>query len=315
VKIIYFGSDRFARIILERILKTPHTLSAVVTAPPAKQGRGRQSAETPVSIFASEESLPRLMPQSLKDPAFHTELSSFCADLFVVVSYGKILPAALLAIPALYAINIHPSLLPKYRGPSPINHALLNGDSMTGISVIRLNEKIDSGDIFFQESIPLDTEVNAEELTISLAEAAALRIEEILGMCERGEVTFIAQDESTRSYAPLLKKEDGRIDWEASAEAIHNRIRALVPWPSAYTYYKGKSLKLHRSTRAGTEDPVGGDPDSAGTIIALSPKGWFEVQTGGGILRVCTVQYEGKKRMSGFDWCNGQRLKVGDCLG
>lgn len=313
MKIIYFGSDRFARIILERILTSVHTVSAVVTAPPAKKGRGRHCSETPVAVFASEHSIPRLMPQSLKDPAFHTALSAHAADLFVVVSYGKILPSSLLGIPALYAINIHPSLLPKYRGPSPINHALLNGDTMTGISVIRLNEKIDSGDIFFQETIPIDAEVNAEELTIRLAEAAADRIEEVLDMCARGAVRFIPQDESTRSYAPLLKKEDGCIDWQAQAEVIHNRIRALVPWPSAYTYYKEKLLKLYRSAPVVAEQPESASP--AGTVVALSPQGWFDVQTGRGILRVFSVQYEGKKRMSGFDWANGQRLKVGVSLG
>jgi len=312
VKIVYFGSDQFSETILARIFDLPHTISAIVTAPDAKKGRGQHSASTPVALFARSHEIPCLQPLCLKDESFIDELSACAADLFVVVSYGKILPAQLLNIPRLYAINVHPSLLPKYRGPSPINYTVLNGDTETGISVIRLNETIDGGDIFVQEKLTIDSSINAEELERVLADAASEYIETAISLCETDSGEFIPQDEATRSYAPLLKKEDGLIDWKNEACVIHNQIRALIPWPSAYTHFQGKLLKFYRSEcLSGTGAHEHALP---GCIVSISHEGCIDVQTGSGIIRLFEVQYEGKRRMSAFDWCNGQHIKEGMCF-
>lgn len=313
MKIIFFGSDHFAEIILKALHTSKcGTLLAVITTPDAKQGRGQHVASPPVKVYAQKMNLPCLQPPKLKNPDFLATLANFSADIFFVVSYGKILPREVLQIPKYYSINIHPSLLPKYRGPSPINYALLNGDSETGFSVIKLNEKIDGGDLFYQERLLIDSRINAVELTELLAHAAAMHIAEIISACESSSVTFSPQDDSVSSYAGLLKKSDGIIDWSRSATSIHNKVRALLPWPTAFASYKGKMLKLYSTDVVSDCDET--QVYSPGTIVAIHKSGGMDVATNAGIIRVFELQYEGKKRMRAFDWCNGQRVSVGEAL-
>ncbi|MBU1863189.1 MAG: methionyl-tRNA formyltransferase [Candidatus Omnitrophica bacterium] len=313
MKIVYFGSDNFSRCILEAVLNTDHTVSAIVTTPDRKKGRGQCALRAPLKHIAQEKSIPCLQPEVLSSAETVAFLASLGADLFMIVSYGKILPEAVLDIPRLYALNIHPSLLPKYRGPSPINYTLLNGERESGFTVIKLNTRIDSGDIIFQKKVAIDDTINAYELMEMIASMAAQEIDTLLTMVEDGTAPLMTQDEGGVSYAPLLKKEDGHIDWNKPAQDIHNMIRAFVPWPSAYTFLKGKRLTVHRSVV--DQDRKIDDGNKAGTIVAIHKDGWVRVTTRDGYLNLHEVQMEGKKRMNAFEWTKGQRISVGDTLG
>ena len=313
MKIVFFGSDNFSLIIIASLIHTSHTTSAIVTTPDAKKGRGQHLSASPLKICAREHDIPCLQPDNLSDAEVLSVLKDLRADLFFIVSYGKILPSEVLCLPRLYCITIHPSLLPKYRGPSPIPYTLLHGDTETGFSVIKLSEKVDSGDIIYQETIAIDTMINAHELSNTIALYAAGKLRDILEMIERGTVRFRPQDERNASYAPFLKKEDGLLDWNTSSEKVHNRIRALIPWPCAYTYFRHKMLKIYKSHPSRTIKEI--HPEQPGIIVEINKQGWMTVKTHDASLRLLEVQYEGKKRMNAYEWAKGQRVKEGEKLG
>lgn len=308
MKIVYFGSDYFAQAVLDELVSSVHDICAVVTTPDAAKGRGRRFARSAVKEYAIDKHLPCLEPSDLKEENFLTKIRAYQADIFIVVSYGKILPRLLLDVPKKYTINIHPSLLPKYRGPAPINHCLLNADTVTGISVITLNEAIDAGAVIYQEKVAIDKEINSEELTELLARRARNCIGSVLEAISEDRVSPIGQNEDEHTYAPRMHKEDGRITWQESADEIHNKVRAYVPWPSAFTDFKGKRLKILR-TRVSDCPPDGGEP---GSIVSIHKGGWITIQCAKGCIEVHEVQYEGKKRMNAYEWAKGQRLSEGD---
>lgn len=310
MRLVFFGSDDFAAVILKALISSEHDVCAVVTKPDAQKGRGRKFVSPVIKTIADEAGISCFQPVDLKDDSFNDRLSSQQADMFVVVSYGKIIPDSILDIPALGCLNVHPSLLPKYRGSAPVNYALLNGDKVSGVSFIDIVSKVDSGDIYFQEEHAVSSEINAVELLDEYAHLSAERLPGVLDQIEKGEVTRVPQDESAVSFAPKMSVEMGKIDWSFSAEKIHDQIRALLPWPCAFSSFQEKKVKIYKSSVC-DEDVT----DENGSIVEIDKKNQaLKVKCGEGVLAIYELQMEGKKRMNAFAWANGQRIKVGECF-
>lgn len=309
MKIVFWGTSQFAIYSLEKIFKVGHEILLVVTQPDKKQGRHLEVKESPVKNRAKELNLNIVQPEDIKDKDFENLLKSLKSELFVVVSYGKIIPKKILEIPKLFSINLHASLLPKYRGGAPINWAILNGEKETGLTVFRINEKMDAGDIIVQKKVPILEEDNAITLGERLSKEGADLLLETIELIEKGEANFLPQDESKVSFAPLLKRENGRIKWEESAEKINNQIRALVPWPGSFCYWQGKLLKIWRTK-------IVNDNFSNFQIgeIADIQKDGFIVTTGKGGLFIEELQLEGGRRMSARNFLLGHCLKKGEVL-
>lgn len=312
MKIVYFGSDQFSCSVLTDSIAAGFDISLVVTTLPRHVGRGLKLHHTCVETFARDHAIPCLQADSLKDEAVVTQLADVGADLFVVVSFGAILPDAVLSLPRIFTINVHPSLLPRWRGASPMQSALLHGDQVTGVSIIELTSELDGGDVLGQEEYVLDDTMNAAVLEQVLAKQGAALLARCMHAIRNGTYERQVQDRSLVTYARKFKKTDGAIDWSASARDIHNQVRALVQWPQAYTSVKGKMLKVFE-TRLVAECEV--TAVQAGTIVAIAKEGCLRVQTGDGVLDVLEVQVEGKKRMNAHAFSLGMRVAVGDVFG
>ncbi len=307
LNIIFFGSSSLSVEVLRALVESGYPISGVVTQPDKKAGRHLRYQETPVKNFAESLSLKILTPLSLKDETFKSTLSSTPCDLFIVVAYGLILPAEVLKIPRLYPINIHASLLPKYRGAAPIQHAIINGEAQTGISVIRMNEKMDEGDIISQAKLAIDITDNTISLEKKLASLACREILETLKLAEKGDVAFSKQDGSKATYAPKLTKDSGLINWASGAEAIFNQIRACLPWPVAFTYFKGKRIRIFSAKITSESNPAA----KPGEIIALKD-GLITVATGKSSLEIMRLQPESSKQLESIEFISGSRLKTGE---
>ncbi|MBN1688151.1 MAG: methionyl-tRNA formyltransferase [Candidatus Omnitrophica bacterium] len=311
MKIIFFGSSDFSMKALEACLESGHEVVLIITTPDKKKGRGLVMQPTPVRLFAEERQLPCEMPETLKDEALLEKIKALTPDLFVVSSYGLFIPSTWLTVPAKYALNVHPSILPRYRGAAPINWPILNGDSETGVSVAEVTHRLDAGDIFHQIRIPLDPDWDSEVLNGKLAELSYQVVAFVLRQIGKGTELRIPQSDITSSYARKLTKEDGHIDWSKPAEEIHRQIRGLVPWPRAYTFDQKKQILILKA-RCGNKTESAGKP---GEIKEISKDGFIRVQTGKGHLLIDRLRPEGRKEMSGADYANGKRLTAGYCLG
>jgi len=311
MKIIFFGSPEFAIPSFKALIETKEDeVIGVVTQPDRPKGRGRKLTPPPIKIIAQQYNLPVYQPETVKDDNFINLVKTLAPDLLVVVAFGQILPKALLSIPPHGAINVHPSLLPKYRGAAPIQWAIINGETITGVSIVRITPRLDSGDILLQKAVPIGPEETAGELHDVLAKLGAeLLLEAIRGL-KKSTLTSIPQDERLASYAPKLKKEDGLIDWAASAKKIACLIRGLDPVPGAYTYLDGKLLKLFRPKAI----PFTPKDTPPGTIIEAKPEG-IQIVTGEGILLVKEIQLEGRKRLPVSEFIKGYPKLVGKKLG
>jgi len=309
MKIAFWGTSSFALPSLEKIFQSQHKILCVITQPDKKQGRHLLRKAPPVKIRAEELDLKVIQPKILRDKDFLNYLKSLEPELFVVVSYGKILPKEILEIPKLFSINLHASLLPKYRGGAPINWAILNGEKETGISVFRINEVMDGGEIILQKKISILEEDDALTLGEKLSKEGADLLLEAIELIEKGEAKFFPQDESKVSFAPLLKKEDGRINWNNPAEKIYNQIRGLLPWPGCYCFWKDKLLKIWKAKI------VEGDFSKfkGGEIVDFKKDGLL-VATGKGGLLIEELQLEGKKRLSADKFLMGYRIQRGEVL-
>jgi len=242
--IVFFGSDDFAVTNLQNILKSHHRVVACVTQPDKAKGRNRQISATLVKDYALSKNIEILQPADLAEEKFVTKLKNYNADLFVVIAYGKILPEALLALPKVFCINLHASLLPKYRGAAPVNWAIINGEKETGITIFKLNASPDAGEIIIQRSIPIlesDTSVTLRNKTASFGGELLMAT---LDSIERNDFTLTPQNNDQASLAPKLTKDQGLIFWSKPAREIHNMVRGLLPWPGAYCHYSGKRLKI-----------------------------------------------------------------------
>ncbi len=300
------GTPEFAVPALKKLHLSKHRILAVVTQPDKPKGRGRELQPSSVKKFALESGLKVLQPEKTSKPETITEFSSLEPDLIVVAAYGQILSEDFLAVPKHFCMNLHASLLPKYRGAAPINWAIINGDKETGVTTMKVAKKLDTGDMLLSAKTAIKDTDDAQTLHDILAEMGASLILETISQLEQNSLTFIPQDDLQSSYAHKLKKTDGLIIWDQSAETIRNRIRGLEPWPGAHTFYKASRLRV---CKAETSKDV--EQDQAGRIVRISDHG-MEVGTSRGRLIITELQPEGKKRMSAKSFLSGHPVKVGD---
>jgi methionyl-tRNA formyltransferase len=306
MKLVFMGSSEFAVASLGALLHSPHRVELVVAQPDKPAGRGQKMTPCAVAEFARENKLPLAQPSSLKDNARFLEQLRFIApDAIVVAAYGKILPMEILRLPPKGCINVHASLLPKYRGAAPINWAVMNGESSTGVTTMFMNEHMDEGDILLQCKADIMPHETAGDLHDHLAAIGAELLTRTLDEVENKGLKGIPQDASKATYAPKLKKEDGIIDWKLSSAGIHHRILGLQPWPRAWTRLNNDILFIYDAA------PVEFDSKEApGTVTSLD-KGIF-VQTGLGQLCILELQMAGKRRMPAVEFVKGYKLKAGD---
>jgi methionyl-tRNA formyltransferase len=315
MNIVFMGSPEFAVASLNAILSSKHTVKLVVSQPDKPANRGQKITPCAVAEFASGHKLELARPQTLKNNSeILDRLKKNNPDVIVVVAYGKILPREILGLPKFGCVNLHASLLPKYRGAAPINWAIINGEGVSGVTTMFMNEKMDEGDILLQcqtDIMPHDT---ASDLHDHLAVIGAELLVKTLDMLEKGTLKGVPQEDKKATYGPKLKKEDGLIDWKRSAQGIYNRIRGLQPWPRAYTHFpspsggEGEGGILFIYDAAAVE--VDNKKDKPGTIVSLD-KGII-VTTGFGQLCILEVQQAGKKRMPAIEFIKGNKLKVGE---
>lgn len=308
MRIVVFATAAFAVPSLEALVAHGHEILRCVTQPDRPQGRGLVRLPSPVKSAATRLALPVDEPEELQGVT--TSLQHLQPELGVVISYGRLIPASYLQIPRHGMLGVHPSLLPKYRGASPVVWPILSGEPETGVTIFRLNERLDAGELLLQRRVPIDPHQTAEQLSDRLAGVGAELLVEAVERLAQGRAVFTPQDERQATSTPKLTKEHGRIDWRQSAVAIERHIRAMTPWPGAYTEWQGQPLKLwaaHTDPRA-----TGGGPP--GQILEVSPEG-LTVATGEGMLVIEEVQLASRRHMSAREFLAGHRLQVGECVG
>lgn len=312
MKIVFFGSSDFSLASLQALMKK-HEIAAVYTQPDRRKGRNLLLSQTPVKIFALEHDLPVYQPEAVSAPEIIEQLKGFDADLFVVVSFGQKLSNNVLDIPKQFCLNVHSSLLPRWRGAAPINYAIVNGDMLSGVTIMRMNEQMDGGDMLLAKSLKINDD-DAVVLFQKLAVLGADALLEAIDLIEKKQAEFIPQDPAAVTVARKIKKEDGLIDWSDSAACIHNKVRGLLPWPCAFTYYEAKSLKILKTKIADLPESASAD-HLPGTIIGIEKHSGILVAAGTQALLIENLQLEGKKAMSAWDFINGHDLKAGYVLG
>ncbi len=308
-RIVFFGTPSFALLTLGELLQGPDKIVAIVTQPDREKGRGRKVVPSPVKELALQRGILLLQPEKARERAFQEEIENLQPEIFVVVAYGQILPKSLLQIPKYGAVNVHASLLPKYRGAAPMAWAILQGERVTGVTTMMMDEGMDTGDILLQAEVSIDEDETGETLHDRLALVGSQLLLETVRGLKAGNVHPIPQDSSKATYAPLLKKEDGRIDWTVEAREVDRKVRALHSWPGAFTGWNGQWLKIYRGEvrkeivqgTAGMVSWVGGD--------------FIEVETGKGSFLIKEVQLEGKRRMGVREFLAGHPVTVGTTLG
>jgi len=311
MRLVFLGTPAFAVPTLERIVTAGHQVQAVVTQPDRPRGRGQHSAAPPVKESAARLGLPVYQPERVRRPEAVEFLRGMGAEAMVVVGYGQIIPQAVIDLAPLGIINVHASLLPKYRGAGPIQWAIINGETRTGVTTMRIDAGLDTGDMLLKAETEIGPEENAIELGRRLAAAGADLLVETLDRLAAGTIVPEAQDAAQATYAPLLKKEDGLTDWVQPARAIHNRVRGLQPWPGAYTTFRGQTLHIWRA-RVAAGPGAGITSAAAGRLLGVKP---LVVACGSGALELLEVQLEGRKRIPAADFANGQRLTENELLG
>lgn len=305
MKIAFFGTDNVALPVLEALNKN-HQILAVITNPDAPVGRSKSLEESPVSALARDLKLKTLKPEKVKgNNQFFEELESLGADIFVVVAYGSILPIEIVNLPKFKTINIHFALLPKYRGPSPMQAALLNGDKQTGASIFVLDEQVDHGPLLAQKIVGTAADDNYFTLSDKLAKTSASLTLDILPEYEAGKITPRPQDDSAASYTKIISKEDGRINWQKSAGEIYNQFRAYFLWPGIWTKWKGKKLKITDCVVADASATLGPGTVEAGGVVACGNQS---------CLKIKLLQLEGKNETDITSFLNGYRDFVGSKL-
>lgn len=309
MRLVFFGTPAFAAHSLKRLLQSKHTVAAVVTQPDRPKGRSPQGlSPSAVKEVAQASKIPLDQPEKLNDPTLHQNLKALAADCAVVVAYGGLLPLRLIQLFPKGALNLHPSLLPKLRGAAPIQWALISGDSETGVTIFQMDEQMDHGPILLQTAVPIDPNDTAVSLTVSLAEKGAALLGEALDRLENQTLKSHPQEESKVTYAPRLKKEDGILHWQESADKIHHRVRGVQPWPGALTWFQGKQLKVF-STQP---DLKRHDPTlSPGTVATADPSQGLWIQTGKGQIRMDRLQWESGKVLDTAEFLRGHPIRPG----
>lgn len=310
MRIIFFGTPDFAVPSLKALLTGPDDIVGIVCQPDRPAGRGQHLTAPPVKQIAVAAGVPVLQPDKIRTPEFLEQLRTWKPDLIVVAAYGRILPNSILELPPHGCINVHASLLPKYRGAAPMQWAILNGDAKTGVTIMQMSEEMDAGDILLSRETPLGGEEALPSLQTRLAALGAEALMDALKELRAGKLHPQPQDPSRVTFAPMIRKEDGAIDWGRPAAEIARRVRAFDPWPSAYTALDGKRLKICR-TRAHKGDR--GTAVPAGTVVAVGET--IRVVCGEGDLLIEELQLEGRKRLSAGDLSRGSAIAVGARLG
>ena len=309
MKIVFMGTPDFAVNALEELIRANYEILCVVTKPDKPKGRGKQLQISAVKECALKHSLPVFQPTRIKEREAVEYLKGLEADIFVVAAFGQILSREILELPPYGCINIHGSLLPKYRGAAPIQWAILKGEQETGITIMQMNEGLDTGDMLAKSIVHIEAEDTGESLFDKMARSGARLLLETLPLIREGKIQPVKQKEEDSTYAPIIKKEMGKIDWKQKAITIERLIRAMNSWPSAYTTMGGKILKIWE---ARVEE---GNSDYAPGVVAEVTKDTIKVQTGNGILVVRTLQPEGKKRMEVSAFLLGNKVEEGSKLG
>ena len=310
VRTIFMGTPQFAATILEALLQSSCQVLAVYTQPDKPAGRGRPVVFPPVKKLALERQIPVIQPETLKSNDVVDKLVSFQPELVVVAAYGAILPREVLSLPKFACLNVHPSLLPRHRGPSPVAYTILCGDELAGVTIMLMDAGMDTGPILTQEKAGISFMDTTDSLSAKLADVGAKLLLETLPGWLNQELRPQVQDAAQATYSKLITSEDAEIDWHFSAVELWRRIRAYNPWPISYTSYNGKRLRIHRSI------PFGNVAEGEiGEVIALPESPGVGVVTGEGILGLCQVQLEGRREMSVDDFVRGKRDFIGCVLG
>lgn len=322
MRVVFMGTPDFSVGALESLIEAGHQVAAVVTQPDKPKGRGKEVQMTPVKACALKHGIPVFQPVKIREPEAVEELYGYQADIVVVAAFGQILSEEILKMPRYGCVNIHASLLPKYRGAGPIQWAIINGEKITGVTIMQMDKGLDTGDMLLKTEVPIAPDETADTLHDKLAAAGAQLIVEALAKIEAGEVTPVKQNDADSCYAKMLQKSMGKIDWQMEAEKLDCLIRGLISWPGASTVYRGKNLKiwqeevvLEQEMAALKELPGENVIKDAepGTVVRVD-KDAFYVQTGKGVLKVLAVQPEGKKRMAVKDFLLGYPVKTGETL-
>ncbi len=310
MKVVYMGTPDFAVSPLEKLMEEGHEVLLVITQPDREKGRGKGIAQSPVKECAIKHGIEVFQPEKIKDPEAVSFVKKFDADIFVVAAFGQILSEEILSIPKYGCINIHASLLPKYRGAAPIQWAVLNGEEYSGVTIMQMAKGLDTGDILTQEKIKLSEDETGDSLFDKLTDLGADLLIKTLPLIEKGKIIPQKQDEALSTYAGKITKDMGLLDFNKDSKTLERFVRGLNSWPSAYTHIDGKTLKIWEA-EASLEKVKNTEP---GTVINVSSDS-FDIVCGEGLLRVRAVQLEGKKRMSVHDFLLGYRIKEGTRVG
>jgi methionyl-tRNA formyltransferase len=319
VVIVFFGTPEFAVPSLEALIASRHRVTAVVSQPDRPKGRGQRLRPTPTKAVAQAHGIAVLQPTKIRDESFLDQLRAFQPDLGVVVAFGRILPDALIAIPQLGMINVHASILPRYRGAAPIQRAVMAGDAETGVTIMRIVAELDAGATFASESVPIPPEATSGDMESALAGVGARLLLPVVDALEARRAVETPQDHSRATFAPKITKEEGPIDWTFAAAVIHNRVRALQPWPMASTTLAGRRLLLRRTGVRSQAPNPDATPAAAkrtpGTVIRAQGDEIVVACGEGTALQIFEIQPEGKRTMTAREFLAGRGAAEGDLLG
>lgn len=310
MKIVFMGTPEFAVPSLRMLLQEGYEVAAVITQPDKPKGRGKKLAAPAVKEFALQHGLKVLQPEKVRTPEFLKSLEELAPDLLITAAYGRILPKAVLDVPAYGCINVHGSLLPKYRGAAPIQWSIVNGEKVTGVTTMYTDVGMDTGDILLKRDIAITDNMTGGELHDIMAEVGAGVLKDTLKLLEKGQLVRTPQDDSQATYTAMLNKESGRIDWSKSAADVHNLVRGMNPWPVAYTFYCGERMKVW-STEVYDAEGVHGVP---GKILEVNSEG-IDIAAAKGIVRIKELQFDSCRRMAVGNYICGHCINEGEILG
>ena len=306
MNIVFMGTPEFALPTLEKIHNSSHSILSVITQPDRPKGRGQKQVDSPIKKFALENNLPLLQPATVNTKEFIASLLENRPDYIIVVAFGQILSETLLKVPKQFCINLHSSLLPKYRGAAPINRAILNGETRSGVTTMIMDKGMDTGDILLVDETPIEQNDDAQSLHDKLSEQGGKLVLETLSRLQKNDLLPTPQNSDLASYAPKLKKEESLIDWKINAENIFNKIRGLSPWPGTHTLYNGKRLAILKG-----EIVLGEPSDRPGHVERITDTG-IEVGTGKKRLKITELKLEGKKAMQVKSFLSGYKITRDD---
>jgi len=307
MRIIFMGTPDFAVSSLKALIESEHDVIAVVAQPDKPKGRGHKLTAPPTKILAEQYNIPVLQPEKIKTDEFLKELEKLNPDVICVTAYGKIIPKSILELPEYGCINVHPSLLPQYRGAAPINWTIVRGEKVTAVTIMQMDEGMDSGDILLVREVAISDEDDAGTMFEKLSHIGGEMLVETIGLLAEGKLDPVKQDESLVTYAPMLKKSDGEINWEKSATDIHNLVRGLNPWPGTFTKLGNKTLKIFKTKIVEGQGKPG--------EVVLSSKNDLHIATADGALQILELQIEGGKRLDIKAFITGHQIEKGTILG